>query len=60
MRRVIITGAAGGIGSAAVELLRKHGAQVVGLDVRGSDIDCDVRDQASVDRAVSEAIERLG
>ena len=61
MTRVLITGAAGGIGSAAVAELRKHGAQVVGLDVRGTDIDCDVRDQASRRRARSrEAIERLG
>ena len=60
MKRVLITGAAGGIGSAAVEMLRKQGAQVVGLDLRGADIDCDVRDQASVDRAVAEALERLG
>ncbi len=58
--RVLITGGAGGIGSAAVQMLRERGAQVVGLDVRGSDIDCDVRDQASVDEAVAEAIERLG
>ena len=57
---MLITGAAGGIGSAAVAELRKHGATVVGLDLQGSDIDCDVRDQASVDRAVAEAIERLG
>ena len=60
MTKVLITGAAGGIGSAAVEELRRHGATVVGLDLRGSDIDCDVRDQASVDAAVAEAIERLG
>ena len=60
MKRILITGAAGGIGSAAVELLRQQGAQVVGLDLRGADIDCDVRDQASVDRAVAEALERLG
>ena len=32
---VLITGAAGGIGSAAVAELRRQGAQVVGLDLRG-------------------------
>jgi NAD(P)-dependent dehydrogenase (short-subunit alcohol dehydrogenase family) len=57
---VLITGAAGGIGSAAVDELRKHGATVIGLDLQGADIDCDVRDQASVDRAVAAAVERLG
>jgi NAD(P)-dependent dehydrogenase (short-subunit alcohol dehydrogenase family) len=61
-RRIIITGAASGIGAATVEVLRSKGAQVVGLDINGSDeiIACDVRDQASVDSAVAEAIERLG
>jgi NAD(P)-dependent dehydrogenase (short-subunit alcohol dehydrogenase family) len=60
--RVVITGAAGGIGAAAAAQLRARGASVVGLDINGSDeiIECDVRDQQSVDRAVGEAIERLG
>jgi NAD(P)-dependent dehydrogenase (short-subunit alcohol dehydrogenase family) len=60
--RVLLTGAAGGIGSAAASELRARGAQVVGLDLEpGEDvIACDVRDQASVDAAVAEAIERLG
>ena len=61
--RILITGAAGGIGAAATERLRSRGARVAGLDLHGDGdgvIECDVRDQASVDRAVSEAIERLG
>jgi NAD(P)-dependent dehydrogenase (short-subunit alcohol dehydrogenase family) len=60
--RVLLTGAAGGIGSAAASELRARGAQVVGLDLESGDdiIVCDVRDQASVDAAVAEAIERLG
>jgi NAD(P)-dependent dehydrogenase (short-subunit alcohol dehydrogenase family) len=59
---VIITGAASGIGEAAAAELRRRGAQVVGLDINGSDeiIECDVRDQESVERAVHAAIERLG
>jgi NAD(P)-dependent dehydrogenase (short-subunit alcohol dehydrogenase family) len=60
MTRVLITGAAGGIGSATCELLRSQGAEVVGLDLKGADLDCDVRDQAAVDRAVTAAIARLG
>jgi NAD(P)-dependent dehydrogenase (short-subunit alcohol dehydrogenase family) len=52
--RILITGAAGGIGSATVAALRAH--DVIGLDVD----DCDVRDQASVDAAVAGAIARLG
>jgi NAD(P)-dependent dehydrogenase (short-subunit alcohol dehydrogenase family) len=60
--RVLITGAAGGIGSAAVAELRSRGAAVIGLDVEaGEDIlACDVRDQGSVDAAVGEAVRRLG
>jgi len=60
--RVLITGAAGGIGTAAVAELRARGASVVGLDLRaGEDVlACDVRDQASVGAAVDEAVRRLG
>jgi NAD(P)-dependent dehydrogenase (short-subunit alcohol dehydrogenase family) len=62
--RVLITGAAGGIGSAAMRELRARGAEVVGLDLEADAgagvIACDVRDEASVERAVAEAIERLG
>jgi NAD(P)-dependent dehydrogenase (short-subunit alcohol dehydrogenase family) len=62
-KRVLITGAASGIGAAAAEELRAEGASVVGLDLNAREdwiIECDVRDQQSVDRAVAEAIERLG
>jgi len=60
MTRVIITGAAGGIGTATTAELRRRGATVVGLDLHDADIECDVRDQASVDTAVARAIEQLG
>jgi NAD(P)-dependent dehydrogenase (short-subunit alcohol dehydrogenase family) len=60
--RVLLTGAAGGIGAAATRELRARGAHVVGLDLHEGDdiVACDVRDQGSVDRAVAEAVERLG
>jgi NAD(P)-dependent dehydrogenase (short-subunit alcohol dehydrogenase family) len=62
MTRVLITGAAGGIGSAAAAELRGRGAEVVGLDLEPGDgiLACDVCDQASVDAAVAEAVRRLG
>jgi NAD(P)-dependent dehydrogenase (short-subunit alcohol dehydrogenase family) len=61
-KRVIITGAASGIGEATAAALRARGCEVVGLDLNaeGDAIACDVRDQASVDAAVADAIERLG
>jgi NAD(P)-dependent dehydrogenase (short-subunit alcohol dehydrogenase family) len=60
--RVIVTGAASGIGAATAEALRARGARVIGLDVaEGPDIlPCDVRDQDAVDSAVAQAAERLG
>lgn len=62
-RRIVITGAASGIAAATMTELRRRGAEVVGLDRNAGDdglIACDVRDQASVDAAVAEAIARLG
>jgi NAD(P)-dependent dehydrogenase (short-subunit alcohol dehydrogenase family) len=63
-RRVLITGAASGIGAAAVEKMRGRGAKVVGIDLNGDDandiVACDIADPEAVERAVPEAIERLG
>lgn len=62
-KRVIVTGAASGIGAAGVAELRRQGARVVGLDLKASGeevLTCDVSDQASVDAAVGQAVERLG
>jgi NAD(P)-dependent dehydrogenase (short-subunit alcohol dehydrogenase family) len=61
--RIVITGAASGIGAATLTELRRLGERVVGLDRDAGDGDliaCDVRDQASVDAAVAAAIARLG
>lgn len=62
-KRIIITGAASGIGEATAAGFRARGDRVIGLDLNASGdevLACDVRDQAVVDSAVAEAIERLG
>lgn len=61
-KRVIITGAASGIGAASAEALRQRGAEVVGLDLNAGEelIACDVTDQESVDTAIAQALKRLG
>jgi NAD(P)-dependent dehydrogenase (short-subunit alcohol dehydrogenase family) len=61
-KRVIITGAASGIGEGTAEALRGRGCSVVGLDLVAGEnvVACDVGDQDSVDVAVAEGIERLG
>jgi NAD(P)-dependent dehydrogenase (short-subunit alcohol dehydrogenase family) len=60
--RVLITGANGGIGSAAMAELRSRGATVVGLDLEARDdvLACDLRDADAVQGAVDAAVERLG
>jgi 3-oxoacyl-[acyl-carrier protein] reductase len=55
-RRVIVTGARGGIGRATVELLESHRCAVAGCDVD----DFDVRERDAVDAGVGDLVERLG
>jgi NAD(P)-dependent dehydrogenase (short-subunit alcohol dehydrogenase family) len=63
LQRITITGAGSGIGAATMAELERRGARAIGLDLvaeRPRLLACDVRVQESVDRAVSEATERLG
>lgn len=60
-KRLFVTGAASGIGSATLELLRREGGAVVGADITPTSglIECDVTDRQSVQRALDEAATRL-
>ena len=55
-RRVIVTGARGGIGRAIVGLLERNGCVVAGCDVE----DFDVRDREAVDAGVAALVEKQG
>jgi NAD(P)-dependent dehydrogenase (short-subunit alcohol dehydrogenase family) len=62
--RILITGASGGIGSAAMAELRSRGASVVGLDLQADGaagvLACDLRDAEAVERGVADAVAQLG
>jgi len=61
-KRALVTGAAGGVGAATVDLLAAEGATVVGVDLNanGTILACDVSDPDSVTTAVAAAADRLG
>jgi 2-keto-3-deoxy-L-fuconate dehydrogenase len=59
-RVVLVTGAAGGIGTAIVERFRRDNETVIGLDIADSDIDVDLTDPASIDRVVNQVIDQHG
>jgi 2-keto-3-deoxy-L-fuconate dehydrogenase len=57
---VVVTGAAGGIGTAIAARFRNDGETVVGLDLAGSDIDVDVTSPASTEAAVARIVAEHG
>jgi NAD(P)-dependent dehydrogenase (short-subunit alcohol dehydrogenase family) len=57
----IVTGAASGIGKAAVELFRSEGATVVGADaVEGADVQADAGSEAAVRDLVEQVVKQHG
>ncbi len=61
-RRVVVTGASGGVGSQVCALFRAEGARVVGVDVVPADgvLQGDLSDPASVTAVVEHALDELG
>jgi meso-butanediol dehydrogenase/(S,S)-butanediol dehydrogenase/diacetyl reductase len=59
-KAALVTGAAGGIGSAVVRAFREAGAQVLGVDRVEADYVCDVTRSDEVEGAVAAALERFG
>jgi NAD(P)-dependent dehydrogenase (short-subunit alcohol dehydrogenase family) len=56
----LITGAASGLGEACAERFVAEGANVVGLDLKGADLDVDVREEGAVGAAIGEVLARHG
>jgi NAD(P)-dependent dehydrogenase (short-subunit alcohol dehydrogenase family) len=54
--RALVTGAAGGIGTAVVDTLAEHGYEVIGVDLHGGEgiVACDVSDRAAVDKLAAD------
>ena len=64
-KRVLVTGAANGIGMASAMMFQELGARVVGLDLKGSEnpfpiLKCDLNVEAEIVQAVSSAAILLG
>jgi len=50
----VVTGAAGAMGRAVASFLEEDGLKVIGLDLHGGGMRCDVRDPAEVSRALGQ------
>jgi NAD(P)-dependent dehydrogenase (short-subunit alcohol dehydrogenase family) len=59
-RTAVVTGAASGIGKELAELFRADGATVIGADLAGADVECDVSREEDVQRLIETAIEETG
>jgi 3-oxoacyl-[acyl-carrier protein] reductase len=53
-KTAVVTGAAGTMGRAVVDFLQQDGLKVVGLDLRGDCVHCDISDPLAVQKAIKE------
>ena len=60
MTVAVVTGAGSGIGKRVAELLAASGHEVVGWDIQGTEIRCDITDPAAVDAAMAAAVAEHG
>jgi meso-butanediol dehydrogenase/(S,S)-butanediol dehydrogenase/diacetyl reductase len=59
-RRVVVTGAAGGVGKVVAEMFRAEGARVVATDIAGDNVvACDLADDAARDAFVAATLAEL-
>lgn len=61
-RRIVVTGASGGVGKAVAEMFRAEGGRVIATDVVEADgvVSCDLADDAARDAFVATALAELG
>lgn len=57
-RTIVVSGASNGIGRAVTERLQQAGDTVIGIDLRGSDIDADLSTRAGRESAIAQVHER--
>ncbi|SFG42477.1 NAD(P)-dependent dehydrogenase, short-chain alcohol dehydrogenase family [Novosphingobium sp. CF614] len=59
-RIAVVTGASNGIGEGIARIFREEGATVVGVDLAGADMACDLTDEAAVQALFAEMGEQHG